>query len=216
MRTLQIQWCQLFCRLALSAGPRSTVTPSCGHAKVCKVWLGCAIMHSARICLIVILCVWPVRQRAACRCFSVHGGALAGRQCVKSCSSRIVKRTSDSPSRLVLTPRPPPLHGDHSGEADPARGVAGKAIVDSTSTFRSTLASPLCRETIREKLIPHAVSWYTGEAIEQEEFGDEDDDEDDEDDDEDDDDEDDEDDEDEVGQVDGCVPRCVESFSSPQ
>lgn len=57
-----------------------------------------------------------------------------------------------------------------------------------------------CRETIREKLIPHAVSWYTGEAIEQEEFGDEDDDEDDEDDEEEDDDEDDEDEDDEVGQ----------------
>jgi hypothetical protein len=72
-----------------------------------------------------------------------------------------------------------------------------------------------CRETIREKLIPHAVSWYTGEAIEQEEFGDEDDDEDDEEDDEDDDDEDDEDEDDEVGVVPDCaldasdhLPRC--------
>jgi nucleosome assembly protein 1-like 1 len=52
-------------------------------------------------------------------------------------------------------------------------------------------------ETIREKLIPHAVAWYTGEAIEQEEFGDEDDDEDDEEDDEDDDDEDDDEEDDE-------------------
>ena len=29
------------------------------------------------------------------------------------------------------------------------------------------------RSTIRDKLIPHAVSWYTGEAIDGEEFDDE-------------------------------------------
>ncbi|XP_052183448.1 nucleosome assembly protein 1;4-like isoform X2 [Diospyros lotus] len=53
--------------------------------------------------------------------------------------------------------------------------------------------------TIRDKIIPHAVSWFTGEAVHADEFEDmEDDDEDDEDEDEDeDDDEDDEDDEDE-------------------
>lgn len=59
------------------------------------------------------------------------------------------------------------------------------------------------RSTIRDKIIPHAVSWFTGEALQGEDFEDEDeevddDDEDDEDDeDEDDSDDDDEEDEDE-------------------
>lgn len=51
------------------------------------------------------------------------------------------------------------------------------------------------RSTIRDKIIPHAVSWFTGEAIQGEEFADLGDDED-EDIDEDDDEEEDEDDED--------------------
>lgn len=62
--------------------------------------------------------------------------------------------------------------------------------------------------TIRDKIIPHAVSWYTGEAIQGDEFGDleddddedidaDEDDEDDEDEEEDEDDEDDDEDEDE-------------------
>lgn len=58
----------------------------------------------------------------------------------------------------------------------------------------------MCRSTIRDKIIPHAVSWYTGEAIQGDEFGDLDDDDDDEgdiDEDEDDDEEEDEEDEDE-------------------
>ncbi|KAF7806734.1 nucleosome assembly protein 1;3-like isoform X2 [Senna tora] len=50
--------------------------------------------------------------------------------------------------------------------------------------------------TIRDKIIPHAVSWFTGEAIEGEEFGDLEDDEDDDEDDEDDDEEEDEDEDD--------------------
>jgi len=55
----------------------------------------------------------------------------------------------------------------------------------------------LCRSTIRDKIIPHAVSWFTGEAVQGDEFADigEDDDEEDEDDDEEE--EDDEEDEDE-------------------
>lgn len=52
------------------------------------------------------------------------------------------------------------------------------------------------RSTIRDKIIPHAVSWYTGEAA-QDEYGDIDDDEDDEDDEDDDEDEDEEEDDDE-------------------
>lgn len=61
----------------------------------------------------------------------------------------------------------------------------------------------LCSSTIRDKIIPHAVSWFTGEAVQEDEFDgleeDEDDDDDDEDmdDDEDEDEEDDEDDDDE-------------------
>ena len=50
-----------------------------------------------------------------------------------------------------------------------------------------------CSSTIREKIIPHAVSWFTGEAIEGEEFDIDNDDEDDIDENEDDDEEDDED-----------------------
>lgn len=54
------------------------------------------------------------------------------------------------------------------------------------------------RSTIRDKIIPHAVSWFTGEAIQDEEFEDMDnDDEDDEDNDDEEDDDEDEDDEDE-------------------
>lgn len=40
----------------------------------------------------------------------------------------------------------------------------------------------LCRSTIRDKIIPHAVSWFTGEAVQGDEFeyiGDDDDDNDD-------------------------------------
>ncbi|XP_068343685.1 nucleosome assembly protein 1;2-like isoform X1 [Pyrus communis] len=51
--------------------------------------------------------------------------------------------------------------------------------------------------TIRDKIIPHAVSWYTGEAIEGEDFGDLEEDEEDEDEDDEEEDEDDEDEEDE-------------------
>lgn len=57
--------------------------------------------------------------------------------------------------------------------------------------------SNLFRSTIRDKIIPHAVSWFTGEAIQGEEFGDlEDDDDDDEDVEEDEDEDDEEEDED--------------------
>lgn len=58
----------------------------------------------------------------------------------------------------------------------------------------------LFRSTIRDKIIPHAVSWFTGEAMEGDELGMEDDDEDediDEEDDEDDEEEEDEEDEEE-------------------
>lgn len=56
----------------------------------------------------------------------------------------------------------------------------------------------MCRSTIRDKIIPHAVSWFTGEAIQGDEFGDlEEDEEDDGEDDEEDDDEEEEDDDDE-------------------
>ena len=55
-----------------------------------------------------------------------------------------------------------------------------------------------CRSTIRDKIIPHAVSWFTGEAAQGDDFADlEDDDEEDEDDDEDEEEDDDEDDDDE-------------------
>ena len=50
----------------------------------------------------------------------------------------------------------------------------------------------LCRSTIRDKIIPHAVSWFTGDAVQGDEFedmGDDEDDEDGEDEDEDEDDE---------------------------
>ena len=53
-----------------------------------------------------------------------------------------------------------------------------------------------CRSTIRDKIIPHAVSWFTGEAIQGDELEIEDDDEDDDDGDEDDDDEEEEDEDD--------------------
>lgn len=53
----------------------------------------------------------------------------------------------------------------------------------------------LCSSTVRDKIIPHAVSWFTGEAIEGEEFEIDNDDEDDIDEDEDEDEEDDEDEE---------------------
>jgi hypothetical protein len=53
---------------------------------------------------------------------------------------------------------------------------------------------PFCRSTIKDKIIPHAVSWFTGEALQGEDLEDEDeedneDDEEDEDEDEDDDEE---------------------------
>lgn len=59
------------------------------------------------------------------------------------------------------------------------------------------------RSTIRDKIIPHAVSWFTGDALQGEEFEDDDDegdedDEDDEDEDEEDDEEDEDDDDEEV------------------
>jgi len=50
------------------------------------------------------------------------------------------------------------------------------------------------RSTIRDKIIPHAVSWFTGEAIQGDEFGELEEDEEDEDIEEDDDEEDDDDD----------------------
>jgi nucleosome assembly protein 1-like 1 len=56
------------------------------------------------------------------------------------------------------------------------------------------------RSTIRDKIIPHAVSWFTGEALQGEDYEDDDDeegDDDDEDEEEDDDEEDDDEDEDE-------------------
>ena len=56
--------------------------------------------------------------------------------------------------------------------------------------------SYLFRSTIRDKIIPHAVSWFTGEAIQGDEFGDLEDDEDDEDIEEDDDEEEEEDEDD--------------------
>lgn len=54
----------------------------------------------------------------------------------------------------------------------------------------------MCRSTIRDKIIPHAVSWFTGEAVQGDEFEDiEEDDEDDEEGDEDEDEEDEDDEE---------------------
>lgn len=55
----------------------------------------------------------------------------------------------------------------------------------------------ICSSTIRDKIIPHAVSWFTGEAVQGDDFEDIDDDEDEEEDDEIDEDEGDEDDDDE-------------------
>jgi nucleosome assembly protein 1-like 1 len=57
----------------------------------------------------------------------------------------------------------------------------------------------LCRSTIRDKIIPHAVSWFTGEALQGEDLEDEDEegDEDDEDEEDDEDDEDEDEEEDE-------------------
>lgn len=58
-----------------------------------------------------------------------------------------------------------------------------------------------CRSTIRDKIIPHAVSWFTGEAVQDDDFqdlmGDDNEDDEDDEEDEDDEDEDDEDDEEE-------------------
>lgn len=65
-------------------------------------------------------------------------------------------------------------------------------VCDSITIFLILL---YCRSTIRDKIIPHAVSWFTGEAA-QDEYGDMEDDEDDlDEDDEEDEDEDDEEDE---------------------
>lgn len=55
----------------------------------------------------------------------------------------------------------------------------------------------VCRSTIRDKIIPHAVSWFTGEAIQDEDFEDMDNDDDDDDNDDDEEDEDDEEDDEE-------------------
>ena len=80
-------------------------------------------------------------------------------------------------------------------------------------TLSASLTSPglwsWYREAIREKLIPHAVSWYTGDAIEVEE----DDDDEDEDEDEDDEDEDDDDDGDEDDEVTSLSRRRNPSLS---
>ena len=70
----------------------------------------------------------------------------------------------------------------------------------------------LCRSTIRDKIIPHAVSWFTGEAIQEDEFGDiEDDDEEDDveedDDDEEEDDEEEEDDDDDEEDEEESKPK---------
>lgn len=56
---------------------------------------------------------------------------------------------------------------------------------------------PCCRSTIRDKIIPHAVSWFTGEALQGEDFEDDDEEGDDDDDDDEDDYDEDEDDEEE-------------------
>lgn len=71
-----------------------------------------------------------------------------------------------------------------------------------------------CRSTIRDKIIPRAVSWFTGEAMEAEDFeidGDEEDDieEDDEEDEEDEDDEEDDDDEDEEDEEESKTKKKV-------
>lgn len=60
-----------------------------------------------------------------------------------------------------------------------------------------------CRSTIRDKIIPHAVSWFTGEAAQDDEFEDMEDDDDEDDDEEgDEDEEEDEDEDDEEGEDD--------------
>lgn len=77
----------------------------------------------------------------------------------------------------------------------------------------NTCHSCFCRSTIRDKIIPHAVSWYTGEAAqdefaEMEDDGDEDIDEDEEDDeDEEEDDEEDDDEEEDPPKARKKVPR---------
>lgn len=88
------------------------------------------------------------------------------------------------------------------------------AIVDNLVRDSCVLFSCF-RSTIRDKIIPHAVSWFTGEALEGEEYesdeeedGDED--EDDEDDEEEDEDEDDDEEEDDDDEVQG---RKVPSFA---
>jgi nucleosome assembly protein 1-like 1 len=75
--------------------------------------------------------------------------------------------------------------------------------------------------TIRDKIIPHAVSWFTGDALNGEEFEDDDDegdedDEDDEDDDEEDDDEEDDDDEDEENDAPAPKGRAPKAAGGPQ
>ncbi len=67
--------------------------------------------------------------------------------------------------------------------------------------------APARRDCIREKLIPHAVSWYTGEAIEQDDEDDEDDDEEDDDEDDDNDDEDDDEDDEVKHRFISCLPK---------
>ena len=70
----------------------------------------------------------------------------------------------------------------------------------------------LCRSTIRDKIIPHAVSWFTGEAAQGDEFGDMEDDEDediDEDDDEDEDEEEDDEEDDDEDEEDSKAVKKV-------
>lgn len=74
----------------------------------------------------------------------------------------------------------------------------------------------MIRSTIRDKIIPHAVSWFTGEAIQGEEFGDlededEEDDDEEEDDEEEDDEEDDDDDDDDEDEEDNKTKKKVYS-----
>lgn len=63
------------------------------------------------------------------------------------------------------------------------------------SEITSKVVFALCSSTIRDKIIPHAVSWFTGEAVQGDEFEDIEDDDDEDGDDEDEEDEEDEDEE---------------------
>lgn len=71
------------------------------------------------------------------------------------------------------------------------------------------------RSTIRDKIIPHAVSWFTGEAAQGDEFGDVEDEEDediDEDEDEDEEEEDDDDEDDDDDEEESKVVKKVQNF----